>query len=487
MKILIVIANHGTKNRNYLDRLLQAYRAMPFDVHLVVLSDQPKDLGSDAEVRVGAPTPDPWSLPFAHKQIFADRINEFDLFIYSEDDVLITEHNVKAFVEVTENLRDDEIVGFLRSEEGPDGTLYCPEAHGQFHWVPGSLRRRGHNALAVFTSEHSACYILTRRQLQKAIDSGGYLVPPHSERYDLLVTAATDPYVQCGLTKLICLDRFDDFILPHLPNRYVGQLGMEWREMHLQVDRMLELENSATAPSTLAPSENELPTALWVKNYYEPVRKDMLSLLPEGAREILSIGCDSGETERHLIEHGCRVTAIPVDPVIAAVAQSKGVNTVDGGLDVAKRELINRRFDAVLCAGVLHLSSDPVGLLKFASSILKQGGTIIVSVPNLNFYRTLIPRMRRTDGYRDVGNFDVSRVQTVTRRRLERWFKRAGLRSDQIIAEVMPNRRKLGRFMGRIATELFALDIVASALPIRSTSDVSSSSVSEEVSCQLPM
>jgi 2-polyprenyl-3-methyl-5-hydroxy-6-metoxy-1,4-benzoquinol methylase len=486
MKILVAIANHGTKNRKYLDRLLQAYRAMPFDVHVVVLSDQPKDLGDDVEVRVGAPTSDPWSLPFAHQKIFAGRINEFDLFIYSEDDVLITERNVKAFVEVTENLREDEIAGFLRSEEGPDGTLYCPEAHGQFHWVPNSLRRRGANALAVFTSEHSACYVLTRKQLQKAIDSGGYLVPPHSERYDLLVTAATDPYVQCGMTKLICLDRFDDFILPHLPNRYVGQLGMEWREMHLQVDRMLELEHAAKAVGTLAPSENELPTALWVKNYYEPVRKDMLSLLPESAQDVLSIGCDSGETERHLIERGCRVTAIPVDPVIAAVAQSKGVNTIDCGLDGAKRELANHRFDAVLCAGVLHLSSDPVELLKFANSMLKPGGKIIVSVPNLNFYRTLIPRLRGVAGYRDVGKFDVSKVQTVTRRRLEKWFKRAGLRRDRLIAEVMPNRRKLGRFLGRIATELFALDVIASASPIRSVSEVNSKPVSEEVSCQLP-
>lgn len=485
MKILVAIANHGTKNRKYLDRLLEAYRSMPFEVHVIVLSDQPKELGDDVEVRVGAPTSDPWSLPFAHQRIFADRIADFDLFIYSEDDVLITERNVKGFVEVTENLREDEIAGFLRSEEGPDGTLYCPEAHGQFHWVPDSLRRRGENVFAIFTSEHSACYILTRKQLARAIDSGGYLVPPHSERYDLLVTAATDPYVQCGLTKLICLDRFDDFILPHLPNRYVGQLGMQWREMHLQVDRMLELEHGGSSVGALAPNVNLLPTALWVKNYYEPVRKDMLSLLPDSARDILSIGCDSGETERHLIERGCRVTAIPVDPVISAVAQSKGVNTIDCGLDGAKLELAHRRFDAVLCAGVLHLSPDPVELLTFCRCVLKPDGRVIVSVPNLNFYRTLIPRLRRVNGYRDIGNFDASKVHTVTRRRLEGWFKRAGFRRDGLITEVMPNRRKLRPFMGRVATELFALDVIASASAATASSDIRSTANPKEASCQL--
>jgi len=108
-RVLVAIANYGEGNRRYLDQLLAEYRAMPFPVDVVVLSNIPKDLGDDVEVKVGLPGKDPWSLPFGHKQLFADRIEQYDAFIYSEDDILVTENNIRAFLEVTPKLEDDEI------------------------------------------------------------------------------------------------------------------------------------------------------------------------------------------------------------------------------------------------------------------------------------------------------------------------------------------------------------------------------------------
>ena len=68
--------------------------------------------------------------------------------------------------------------------------------------------------------------LLTREQLRKAIQSEGYLVGPHQNKYDLLVTAATDPYTQCGFRKLVCISHIEDFFIAHLPNKYVGELGV---------------------------------------------------------------------------------------------------------------------------------------------------------------------------------------------------------------------------------------------------------------------
>src|SRR5208283_4799703 len=117
-----------------------------------------------------------WCLPFAHKQIFADRLNTYDLFIYSEDDTLITEKNICAFLRVSAALPADEIPGFLRFEQTEDGSINYPEIHGHFHWDPQTVRSRSKYTLAFFTNEHSACYILTREQLRRAIASKGYLV-----------------------------------------------------------------------------------------------------------------------------------------------------------------------------------------------------------------------------------------------------------------------------------------------------------------------
>jgi hypothetical protein len=47
---------------------------------------------------------------------------------------------------------------------------------------------------ADLANDHSARFMLTCQQLQRAIRSGGFLVAPHRGRYDLAVTATTHPY-----------------------------------------------------------------------------------------------------------------------------------------------------------------------------------------------------------------------------------------------------------------------------------------------------
>ena len=114
MKILVVIASYGLKNQAYLRRLIDEYTSMSYGIDIVILSNIPKELGSDIEVRVGLPAKNPWSLPFGHKKLFAERIDEYDLFIYSEDDTLIKQENIDAFLKVTKVLPENEIAGFLR-------------------------------------------------------------------------------------------------------------------------------------------------------------------------------------------------------------------------------------------------------------------------------------------------------------------------------------------------------------------------------------
>ena len=92
---------------------------------------------------VGLPSRDTYSLPFAHRQLFRDHANDFDLFVYAEDDTLITPANIRAFLDVQQHLRDDEIVGFLRSETSPDGIRFIVSANSHFRWLPDSAFSRG--------------------------------------------------------------------------------------------------------------------------------------------------------------------------------------------------------------------------------------------------------------------------------------------------------------------------------------------------------
>src|SRR5207237_3641712 len=140
--------------------------------------------------------------PFAHNQLFAERIDDYDLFIYSEDDILITTRNLEAFRAASRTLPDDVIAGFVRFETGNDGALYFDPLCSHFHWDPASVRSVGDYTFAFYTNEHSASYVLTHEQLKRAIRSGGFLLAPYEGRYDMLCTAATDPYTRCGFRKM---------------------------------------------------------------------------------------------------------------------------------------------------------------------------------------------------------------------------------------------------------------------------------------------
>ena len=109
--ILVVIASHGSNNDRYLHQLIEEYKSMSYPIDIVVTSNIPKDLDKSIEVVVGLPAKNPWTLPFAHKKIFADRVDRYDLFIYSEDDTLITQQHIEAFLHATEVLKPDEIAG----------------------------------------------------------------------------------------------------------------------------------------------------------------------------------------------------------------------------------------------------------------------------------------------------------------------------------------------------------------------------------------
>ena len=146
-----------------------------FHVDIVVLSNLKKQLGPDIEVLVGLPNRDPWSLPFSHKKVFAERLQKYDIFVYSEDDILITEKHINAFLKVSAALHDDEIPGFIRIEKSSDGAINYPDFHAHFHWNVASVRSRGEYTLAHFTNEHAACYVLTRYQLSQAIEFGRLL------------------------------------------------------------------------------------------------------------------------------------------------------------------------------------------------------------------------------------------------------------------------------------------------------------------------
>ncbi len=454
IRILVAITNYGTKNNEYLRRLIQEYQSMPCTIDIVVLSNIPKEFEGEVEVVVGLPTKNPWSLPFMHNKIFVDRLEDYDLFIYSEDDMLITWKNIETFIHHTKVLPEYDISGFLQYELDANGHIWYPAFLGPYHWLPKSVHKVDHFTFAEFSNAHSACYILTRDQLRKAIDSGGYPVEPHQGRYDLLCSAATDPYTQCGFKKVICISHISDMLVHHLPNKYVGVWGIDENDFDRQRKLMLSLVNSGKTPQELIISTKKINDVRWDKMYFNRPDHDLLSLVSQKARTVLSIGCGYPSTEAYLVQNNRAVTAIPLDPVIGALAASKGIKVMKPDFEKAFNDLDGTLFDCIIFSDVLQHIEDPADILSRAVELLAPDGEVLVSVPNFKYLKFLkdhfpYPIFKRW-------TYSENLLHMIDKNHLVKWFRSIGLKNIDLRYVVESQRLKKLRPSFGMFNALFA-------------------------------
>jgi 2-polyprenyl-3-methyl-5-hydroxy-6-metoxy-1,4-benzoquinol methylase len=477
MRILVAISSYGASQDHYLLQLVKEYRSMSLDLNIVVLSNVHKEVAPGVEVVVGLPDEkDPWSLVYAHKSLFAKRLEDYDLFIHTENDILITESHIQAFLRLSAVLHDDEIPGFLRYEVGPAGETNFPDVHASFHWDGQSVVTRNQYTLAYFTNEQAACYLLTREQLRRAINSGGYLVAPHLGKYGTCESAATDPYTQCGFKKLICISHLDDFLVHHMSNKYVKKLGIERPEFQRLIDTLLDIGRKRAATFSLFPTETKLKRARYSKDYYEPVRSDVVSLIPSTARSVLSLGCGWGATEEWLAKKGLRVVAVPLDSVISSCAEARGLETVHGDFKTVREKLDGQQFDCLLISNVLHLVRDPIAVMSSFSGLLSDDSTVVAVVPNLLHPPDLKKRIRDDRGFRGlIRGYRETGVHFTSRLVLHKWFKRAGLRIEKVLHTLPQPVESLHQKTFGLMDSLLAGDFLVVASRSRTLPDLATS------------
>ena len=153
--------------------------------------------------------------------------------------------------------------------------------------------------------------------------------------------------------------------------------------------------------------------------YFANARKDIEPLLPAHAARVLEVGCGTGSTLRWLKETGRCDEAIGLELFdSAAVVARKFADHVTVG--DAERLIGDAfevaSFDLILCLDVLEHMVDPWAFIARAERLLKPGGTLIASIPNVRHLGVLIPlafagRWR----YQSQGILDRTHLRFFTR------------------------------------------------------------------------
>jgi len=224
MRIKVAISNYGTSQLEYLKRVVDEFKKnkrhrLDITVHTTVPVEYPHVLHDHS---LG------FNLTFTHRKEMILALPEYDLFIYNENDHLITEDNIEAFLEHSRGLADGEVSGFIQYEIGPKARKTLVALNPLL--VKGSSPVEGKTQTSWRPkNKHQGCWILLQKDLDKAIRSGGFTEKPHSGPYGVLEQGASDPYLQCGLTKVYPADYrlCERLLIHHLPDKYVKTPGWE--------------------------------------------------------------------------------------------------------------------------------------------------------------------------------------------------------------------------------------------------------------------
>jgi 2-polyprenyl-6-hydroxyphenyl methylase/3-demethylubiquinone-9 3-methyltransferase len=105
-------------------------------------------------------------------------------------------------------------------------------------------------------------------------------------------------------------------------------------------------------------------------------------------RQWLDAGCGSGTLSRWLVGRGAQVVGIDGAPEMVRAAEAAAHAEVDEGClrfqvaNVGALPFSDGLFDGVLCSSVLEYADNPELYLNEIARVTKQGGTLLISVPN---------------------------------------------------------------------------------------------------------
>jgi 2-polyprenyl-3-methyl-5-hydroxy-6-metoxy-1,4-benzoquinol methylase len=135
------------------------------------------------------------------------------------------------------------------------------------------------------------------------------------------------------------------------------------------------------------------------------------------------------------------VIGIELDPGAGQSAQSRLDKVYQGNVQETLLDEPPASFDCLIYGDVLEHLVEPLKVLQRHRPLLREGGHIVVSVPNVQFYYVLWSLLRGRWTYTDRGIFDRSHLRFFTLREIQRLLSDAGYR----IVSVKHNYRLLER------------------------------------------
>ena len=248
-KVLAVLVNYGEEQIPYLEKVVHELKGFKkYDVTVIVNSNILIDIPGIDKVNIYT-LDDYQLLPLTCRKTIWENKENYDLFLYGENDHLFIEKHLDNHILYTKILPKNRIAGLIQIEKEGD-TFYYPGYHSGkgyiFEWDFNKVETYQKKKFAYFSNLHQATFILTKEQLKRIgakINFTELVNEKESEawlnfkrrlrryfgiqfknkihHFSSKCKVNTDIYKFGGLKKMICISDFEENLIHHLPNLYI--------------------------------------------------------------------------------------------------------------------------------------------------------------------------------------------------------------------------------------------------------------------------
>ncbi|PLX27420.1 hypothetical protein C0583_03860 [Candidatus Parcubacteria bacterium] len=194
-------------------------------------------------------------------------------------------------------------------------------------------------------------------------------------------------------------------------------------------------------------------------------KKAILGFISKNRTVVLDIGCSDGELGEIIkVEKECRVWGVDISHESIEQASKKIDKTfvVDIDMELAKwpGEIVAQKFDYIILSEVLEHMLHPEEVLRKAKELLNSDGKIIITVPNILFWKNRLRIFFGNFDYEDKGLMDRGHIHFFSWKSFCKTIEGSGLKIINTNNHI-PTRgtKKLGKQFPGLFSYQFVVEV----------------------------
>lgn len=165
------------------------------------------------------------------------------------------------------------------------------------------------------------------------------------------------------------------------------------------------------------------------ESYFAGCRADFVEALPDAPEaSILEVGCAHGGTGAlALAQNKCqRYVGIEISPEVAGIARTKLTEVLTANIEEVDLPFPEQSFDALVLSEVLEHLIDPWETVSRLSQLVKPGGLVLASSPNISHYSVIGNLVKGSWVLTDRGVMDRTHLRWFTPQLFTELFEQSG-------------------------------------------------------------